>query len=145
MQWTSSAATTSPSMDSIFWPQISTAFCQIDNRPCQFSLSNVSVEAWTAFDLLKEKQQQAGVGYEWLCILYSHKFQNIILELYFTKKNSAQSNLLRTCHHYLHLWLLQASSHRTCIMTCTWCCMYSLRLLMMDGETVWNMYSVVPK
>jgi hypothetical protein len=33
---------------------------------------------------------------------------------------------------------LLASSHSTC-MTYTWCCMYSLRLLMMDGETVRNM------
>jgi len=31
---------------------------------------------------------------------------------------------------------LLASSHRTCMV---WCCMYSLRLLMMDGETVRNM------
>jgi hypothetical protein len=31
---------------------------------------------------------------------------------------------------------LLASSHRTFMV---WCCMYSLRLLMMDGETVWNM------
>jgi hypothetical protein len=37
-----------------------------------------------------------------------------------------------------------ASSHRSC-MTYTWCCMYSLKLLMMDGETVRNMQSVVPK
>ena len=36
---------------------------------------------------------------------------------------------------------LLASSHRTCIT----CCMYSLRLLMTAGETVRNMYSVVPK
>jgi hypothetical protein len=34
------------------------------------------------------------------------------------------------------LWLPLASSHRTCMV---WCCMYSLRLLMMDGETVRNM------
>jgi len=33
---------------------------------------------------------------------------------------------------------LLGSSHRTC-MTYTWCSMYSLRLLMMDGETVRNM------
>jgi len=31
---------------------------------------------------------------------------------------------------------LLASSHRTCM---TWCCVYSLHLLMMDGETVRNM------
>ena len=35
----------------------------------------------------------------------------------------------------------QASSHKT-FMTYTWCCMYSLRLMMMDGETVRNMWSV---
>ena len=35
-----------------------------------------------------------------------------------------------------------ASNHRTCMV---WCCMYSLRLLMMDGKTVRNMYSVVLK
>jgi hypothetical protein len=39
------------------------------------------------------------------------------------------------------LWCLLAgtlaSSHRTC-MTYTCCCMYSLRLLMMEGETVRN-------
>ena len=29
---------------------------------------------------------------------------------------------------------LLATSHRTC-MTYTWCCIYSLRLLMMDGKT----------
>jgi len=24
-------------------------------------------------------------------------------------------------------------------LTCTWCCMCSFELLMMDGKTVWNM------
>ena len=31
-----------------------------------------------------------------------------------------------------------ASSQLTC-MTYTWCCVYSLELLIMDGKTVWNM------
>jgi len=37
----------------------------------------------------------------------------------------------------LYTFHLLASSHRTC-MTYTWCCMYSLRPLMMEGETVRN-------
>ena len=36
---------------------------------------------------------------------------------------------------------LLASSHRICMV---WCSMYILRLLMMDGKTIRNMYSVVP-
>jgi len=48
-------------------------------------------------------------------------------------------------HHTIQvLWLL-ASKQPQNIMTHTGCCMYSLRLLMMDGKTVRNMYSVVPK
>jgi len=37
---------------------------------------------------------------------------------------------------YRHCGCLLASSHRTCMV---WCCMYSLSLLMMDGENVRNM------
>jgi len=40
-------------------------------------------------------------------------------------------------HSTLHLTFV-ASSHKTC-MTYAWCCMYSLRLLMMDGKTFRNM------
>jgi hypothetical protein len=37
-----------------------------------------------------------------------------------------------------HTGSVAASRHRTCL-TYTWCCMYSLRLLMIDGKTVRNM------
>jgi len=50
-------------------------------------------------------------------------------------------SIIRSLRLYIQLLV---SSHRTC-MTYTWCCMYSLRLLMMDGEMVRNMKRVVPK
>ena len=50
---------------------------------------------------------------------------------------------------YRLCWLLAslitlASSQQTC-MTYTYCCVYSARLLMMDRDTVRNMYSHIPK
>jgi len=39
---------------------------------------------------------------------------------------------------FVHVAKQAASSHRIC-MTCTWCCMYSLRLLMVEGEAVRNL------
>ena len=45
----------------------------------------------------------------------------------------ANGNEMEVAFHFI-----PASSHITC-MTYTWCCMYSLRLLMMDEETVRNM------
>ena len=51
-------------------------------------------------------------------------------------------NKTNQMHNTSNLFYLLASSHRTCMV---WCCMYSLRLLMMDEETVRNTYNVVPK
>ena len=60
---------------------------------------------------------------------------------------TVSSSIIRSLRLYIQhqviqvLWLFAASSHRTCM---TWC-MYNLRLLIMDEETVRNMQSVVPK
>ena len=43
--------------------------------------------------------------------------------------------------HLSNIYCLLASSHQYLFG----CCMYSLELLMMDGKTVRNMWSVIPK
>jgi hypothetical protein len=45
----------------------------------------------------------------------------------------------------LHIFTLTSNCTNFWNLSMTWCCMYSLRLLVMAGETVRNMYSVVPK
>jgi len=103
----------------------------------------------------KQAQAQMALTFVGPCIViyfYSktnqmHNFSNLFyfgttLYMFLTVFTSIIRSLRLYIQHQVYviqvLWLLAGvSSHRT-YMTYTWCCMYSLRLLMVDGETVRN-------
>ena len=68
----------------------------------------------------------------------TNQMHNISNLFYFGNNTLHVSDGLSVHHQESSISCPLASSHRTC-MTYTWCCMYSLRLLMMDGKTVRNM------
>ena len=70
--------------------------------------------------------------------------------LYVQSATSIEQYLFGCCMYslqqaYSSIWLLYVQSATSIEQYLFGCCMYSLELLMMDGKTVRNMYSVILK
>jgi len=78
---------------------------------------------------------------EWQCICFGRPFRPSSAVQDCTYSNRHLSN--RYCYLLASGYPLAAVS--SICLTNAFCCMYSLVLLMMDGKSVRNMYSVIPK